>query len=69
METTYRIKLGHGVAYPVLNTLEKGGFIQSTKEREGGRIRKIYTITPKGIQLVNAYHEFLREQIDMQPSL
>ena len=66
METNFEIKLGHGVMYPLLNTLEKGGFLQSTQEKHGGRIRKIYEITPKGIQLLDAYHEFLKEQIAMK---
>ena len=66
METNYEVQLGHGVLYPLLNALEKSGFIQSKKEKHGGRIRKIYEITPKGIQLLDAYHEFLKEQIAMK---
>lgn len=66
VEATYQIKLGHGVTYPLLSTLEKGGFVQSTQEKHGGRIRKIYSITPKGVQLVDTYHEFLKEQIAMK---
>lgn len=66
METNYEVQLGHGVLYPLLNALEKSGFIQSKKEKHGGRIRKIYDITPKGNQLLEAYHEFLKEQIEMR---
>jgi DNA-binding PadR family transcriptional regulator len=66
METSFNVKLGHGVLYPLLNSLEKSGFLQSRRERHGGRIRKIYEITAKGIQLIDAYHEFLKEQAEMQ---
>jgi len=63
MEITYQIKLGHGILYPLLNMLEKDGFLESTQEKQQGRIRKTYKITPKGIQYLNAYYEFLKEQI------
>jgi len=66
MEINFEIKLGHGVLYPLLNTLEKGGFLQSTQEKHGGRVRRIYNITSKGIQLIDTYHEYLKEQIIMR---
>jgi len=66
IETMYHIKLGHGITYPLLRTLEKGGFIQSTQKKHGGRIRKIYSITPIGIQLIDTYNEYLKEQIAMR---
>jgi DNA-binding PadR family transcriptional regulator len=65
MKTNFEIQLGHGVLYPLLNSLEKGGFLQSRREEHGGRIRKIYEITPKRTQLVNAYDEVLKEQLQM----
>ncbi|MFP3985902.1 MAG: PadR family transcriptional regulator [Candidatus Bathyarchaeia archaeon] len=57
------IKLRHGALYPLLNELEKKGFLKSRKEAKGGRVRKLYEITSKGMRLVNAYHEFLEEQL------
>jgi DNA-binding PadR family transcriptional regulator len=63
METNFEIKLGHGVLYPLLSSLEKGGFLQSQREKHGGRIRRIYEITPKGTQLASAYDEVLKEQL------
>ena len=30
---------------------------------KGGRVRKVYEIAPKGTQLVEAYHEFLKQQL------
>ena len=63
VEEKYEIKLRHGALYPLLNNLERKGFLRSKKETKKGRVRKIYEITSKGIQLVDAYNEFLREQI------
>jgi len=61
-ENQYKTKLRHGALYPMLNTLEKKGFITSRKELEKGRIRKIYEITPEGQKLLEAYRSFLAEQ-------
>jgi DNA-binding PadR family transcriptional regulator len=66
MEAMYQIKLGHGVLYPLLNTLEQGGYIQSKQEKHKGRVRKTYQITPKGSQLIKAYYEILEQQIIME---
>ncbi|TET56015.1 PadR family transcriptional regulator [Candidatus Bathyarchaeota archaeon] len=63
VEEKYGIKLRHGALYPLLNNLERKGFLRSKKETKRGRVRKIYEITSKGIQLMDAYNEFLREQI------
>ena len=60
------IKLRHGAVYPLLNSLEARGFLRSRKEVEGRRVRKIYEITSRGIQLTEAYHEYLREQLQKQ---
>jgi DNA-binding PadR family transcriptional regulator len=62
-EALYQIKLRHGALYPLLNTLETKGFIKSTKELKKGRIRKVYEITPKGINFVKTYQNFLRQQL------
>ncbi len=62
VEDKYGIKLRHGALYPLLNALEKRGFLRSRRETSMGRVRKIYEITSKGIQLVEAYCEFLKEQ-------
>ena len=62
-ESLFGIKLRHGALYPLLNTLEAEGYAKSKRTAKGGRVRKVYTITPKGTQLVDAYHEVLREQL------
>ena len=63
VEEKYDVKLRQGALYPLLNNLERKGFLRSKKETKRGRVRKIYEITSKGIQLVDAYNEFMREQI------
>ena len=62
VEEQYRIKLRHSALYPLLKKLEKTGFLRSRKETKSGRIRKIYEITSKGIHLVEAYNEILKEE-------
>jgi PadR family transcriptional regulator PadR len=66
VERTYGVRLRHGALYPMLNDLEKTGFLRSTEEAKGGRIRKVYTITSKGIQLVDAYYQLLKGQLQEQ---
>ena len=63
-ESLFELKLRHGALYPLLNTLEAEGYARSEKITKKGRIRKVYEITPKGIQLINTYHEVLKEQLE-----
>lgn len=63
VEANYDVRLRHGALYPLLNKMEKEGLLTSHKEPKGGRIRKTYEITNKGLQLVNTYNEVLTEQI------
>jgi len=65
IELEYGIKLRHGALYPLLNALESSGYLTSRKEKHGGRIRKVYEITPKGLQYLDAYYKFLSEQLQM----
>lgn len=59
----FGIKLRHGALYPLLNNLEKDGYTKSEKTTIRGRVRKVYNITPKGTQLVDAYYDFLKDQL------
>ena len=63
-EKLFEIKLRHGALYPLLNTLETGGYVISQKTTKRGRVRKVYQITPKGTELVDAYHDVLNEQLE-----
>jgi len=60
------VKLRHGAVYPLLNSLEARGFLRSRKEVKGRRVRKVYEITSKGVQLTEAYCNYLREQLQQQ---
>lgn len=63
VEAQHGIKLRHGALYPLLNNLERKGFLRSRKEAEGGRVRRVYEVTSKGIQLLDAYNEFHAEPL------
>ena len=63
-EKLFGIKLRHGALYPLLNNLETKGYVRYEKTTTRGRIRKVYYITPKGTQLVDAYYNFLKEQLE-----
>ncbi len=64
VETNFHIKLRHGALYPLLNTLERKGFLASQKHQEGGRTRKVYTITRKGKKFIQTYESIIREQLE-----
>ncbi len=63
VEASYGVRLRHGALYPLLNKMEKEGFLLSHKEAQGGRIRKTYEITQKGLTLIQTYNEILTEQV------
>jgi len=60
----FGVKLRHGALYPLLNSLEAEGYARSEKTTKVGRIRKVYHITPKGTELVNTYHQLLKQQLE-----
>ena len=62
-EKLFGIRIRHGALYPLLNSMEANGYVRSKKIAKGGRVRKVYEITSKGIQLVDAYYDFLKEQL------
>ncbi len=63
VENDLGIKLRHGALYPMLNHLEREGFLTSQKQRQNGRLRKVYTVTDKGKEYLESYYAVLREQI------
>ena len=64
VETDFQVKLRHGALYPMLNSLEKRGFLTSQKQQQGGRARKVYTITKNGRKFLQAYYSILKEQLE-----
>jgi len=63
VQMKFGIKLRHGALYPLLNMLEREGYVKSKKQAKGGRIRKIYRITEKGAVLLDTYQQTIREQL------
>jgi DNA-binding PadR family transcriptional regulator len=66
VETKFDVILRHGALYPLLNALEEKGFLTSRKQQQGGRTRKVYTITKKGKEYIETYKDILKEQIRKQ---
>ena len=66
VKALFHVKLRHGALYPLLNNLERKGFLTSQKQKQGGRTRKVYMITRKGKQYIEAYTSILKEQIQKQ---
>lgn len=63
VEARFGVKLRHGALYPLLNELEKEGFLTSQRQQQGGRTRKVYTVTDKGREYIEAYEGILKEEI------
>jgi PadR family transcriptional regulator PadR len=63
VEAEFDIKLRHGALYPALNALEARGFLESRKQRESGRFRKVYAVTENGKAYLQAYYSVLRAQV------
>jgi DNA-binding PadR family transcriptional regulator len=64
VETRFGVRLRHGVLYPLLNELERKDFLKSQSQLQGRRVRKVYTLTRRGIEYVEAYEGILEEQIE-----
>jgi PadR family transcriptional regulator PadR len=62
-ERLFGTKIRHGALYPLLNSMEAKGYVRSKRTTKGGRVRKVYEITSKGTQLVDAYYDTLRKQL------
>jgi DNA-binding PadR family transcriptional regulator len=65
-EEKFEVKLRHGALYPLLNALEQNGFLTGQKQQQGGRTRKVYSITEKGHQYLEMYTNVLKKQIQKQ---
>ncbi|MBT5434113.1 MAG: helix-turn-helix transcriptional regulator [Alphaproteobacteria bacterium] len=54
-------ELSPGTLYPMLHGLEKKGYLQSYKERDGKTMRRIYSITPRGKLILGDAKEKVRD--------
>jgi len=64
IEVQFHLKIRHGALYPMLNSLEKKGFLTSQKQHQGGRARRVYTITKKGTEYLDTYYSVLKEEME-----
>jgi PadR family transcriptional regulator PadR len=64
VETRFGVKLRHSALYPLLNELERKGFLKSQRQRQGGRTRKVYSLTRTGREYIEMYEGILKEQIE-----
>ncbi len=45
-------RLSPGTLYPLLHSMEKEGYLNCEKQTVNGKVRKYYTATRKGVQLL-----------------
>ena len=54
-------RLSPGTMYPILHGLESKGYLKSSEDREGNRIRRVYRATAKGRKALEEAREKVRE--------
>ncbi len=54
-------EISPGTLYPMLHGLEQKGYLQSTKERVGKTMRRLYSITSEGESALSEAKEKVRE--------
>ncbi len=74
--TSDRIQITEGALYPTLHALEKEGVVTTEIVNIGKRVRKYYTLTPKGklkaTEKVNEFAEFIdtmKFMLDIKPQI
>jgi PadR family transcriptional regulator len=54
-------RLSPGTLYPIVHGLEKKGLLRSKEQRVGGKIRRVYSATPRGVKALDSAKERVRE--------
>lgn len=54
-------EISAGTLYPIFHNLEKDGLLQSENQTVNGKIRKYYSITEKGINVLKEANEKIAE--------
>lgn len=57
----FKVYLSAGTLYPLLHSLEDKGYLEGVWKPEGGRGKRIYKITPKGEEFLEAGERALRK--------
>ena len=55
------IEISESTLYPILRRLEKNGYLSVYTQEHNFRLRKMYSITEKGLERINEYLEDLEE--------
>jgi DNA-binding PadR family transcriptional regulator len=58
---THGYKISPGTLYPILHEMEKNSLLEKKSVNVDGKIRKVYTITKKGLQLLENLKNFVSE--------
>ena len=64
-----KLRLTFAALYPVLHKLEAEGLVRTETENVNNRIRKYYSLTPKGKKESDCRMSDFREYIDLMKSL
>ena len=59
LRKTFGVYFGPSTIYPLLNKLEKSGYATSAWNTNTDRPKKIYTLTPKGMELLTSTKDSL----------
>lgn len=54
-------RLSPGTLYPILHALEKKGLLRSEDRQVGGKIRRVYSATPRGRKTLKSAKHRVRE--------
>jgi PadR family transcriptional regulator PadR len=61
IKENHGVKVGPPVIYPLLDSLVEDGLLQFDEIYEGKRKRKVYSITPDGIERIECFKKILIE--------
>lgn len=56
--------LSPGTLYPALHLLERQGYLKSRKEVVNGKVRKYYSITPEGLEMLDKSKMKIKELVE-----
>lgn len=56
-------ELSAGTLYPLLHSMEKGGYLRSARKLVNGRYRRLYRVTPLGRRTLKEVRAKVRELI------
>lgn len=57
------IHVGPPIIYPLLESMEADGLVESEEVYEGKRRRRVYHATPKGLELIRCFEAVLSEML------